>query len=68
MQGLMAGPYVSLAEGVSLPKGDREEFKKLLEQALAIDVDKKKSQRLVNIIAQRRAKALLDRIDELFPK
>ncbi len=65
----MAGPYVSLATGVSPSrKGDRAEFEKLLQQALAIDPEKKKSVRLVNLIQQRRAKALLDRIDELFPK
>jgi hypothetical protein len=67
-QGLMAGPYVSLAVGVSLGKGDRAEFERLLQQAVAIDPDKKKSVRLVNLIAQRRAKALLERIDELLPK
>jgi len=67
-QGLMAGPYVALAEGVAVPKADRAEFEKLLQQALAIDPEKKRSVRLVNLITQRRAKALLDRIDELFPK
>jgi hypothetical protein len=67
-QGLMAGPYVSLAQGVAYPKGDRAEFERLLQQALAIDPDKKRSVRLVNLIAQRHAKALLDRADELFPK
>lgn len=64
----MAAPYVSLAIGVAYPKGDRAEFEKLLNEALAIDIEKRKSVRLVNIIAQRRAKTLLDRIDDLFPK
>ena len=67
-QGLMAGPYVSLALGVSMAKGDRAEFERLLKQALAVDPEKKKSVRLINLITQKRAKALLDRIDELFPK
>jgi hypothetical protein len=67
-QGLMAGPYVSLAMGVAYPKGDRTECEHLLQQALAVDPEKKKSVRLINLIAQRHAKALLDRIDELFPK
>lgn len=67
-QGLMAGPYVSLAMGISYPNGDRAEFEKLLQQAVAIDPAKRKSERLVNLITQKRAKALLERIDELFPK
>jgi predicted anti-sigma-YlaC factor YlaD len=67
-QGTMAGPYVALAEGVTVPKGDRGEFEKLIQQALAVDPEKKKPVRLVNIIAQKRARALLDRVDELFPK
>ena len=66
--GEMAGPYVSLAMGVAYPKGDRAEFEKLLNAALAVDIEKRRSVRLVNIIAQRRARAFLDRIDELFPK
>ena len=67
-QGSMAGPYVSLATGVSLPGGHRAEFERLLQDALAIDPNKQRSDRLVNLITQRRAKALLDRVDELFPK
>ena len=67
-EGQLAGPYVSLATGVSLPKGDRAEFEKLLQQAVAVDPDKRKSDRLINLIAIRRAKALLARIDELLPK
>jgi hypothetical protein len=65
--GQMAGPYVSLAMGVAYPAGQRAEFEKLLQQALAVDPEQRKSDRLVNLIAQRRARALLDRIDELFP-
>ena len=67
-QGQLASPYVSLAMGVAYPKGDRAEFEKLMKDALAVDIQKRRSVRLVNIITQRRARALLDRIDELFPK
>jgi hypothetical protein len=49
-----------------MPAQNKTEFRMLLEQALAIDPDKDKSVRLANLIAQRRARALLDRIDELF--
>ena len=67
-QGQMAGPYFSLATGVAYPNGDRAEFEKLLNDALAIDPEKRRSVRLITIITQRRARAWLDRIDELFPK
>jgi hypothetical protein len=67
-QGLMAGPHVALAMGVVLPKGDRAEFESLLEKALAVDPEKRKSERLVNIITQRRARSLQARLDELFPR
>lgn len=66
--GLSAGPYVALAEGVAKPKEDRGEFERLLKQALEVDPNKDPSIRLLNLITQRRARALLDRIDELFPK
>jgi predicted anti-sigma-YlaC factor YlaD len=67
-QGAAPGPYVSLATGVALPAQDRAEFQKLLEQALAIDPEKDPSNRLVTLIGQRRARALLDQIDTLIPK
>jgi predicted anti-sigma-YlaC factor YlaD len=66
--GLAAGPYVSLATGVALPAGDRAEFESLLNQALAIDPEKDPSTRLVTLVQQRRARALLDQIETLFPK
>jgi predicted anti-sigma-YlaC factor YlaD len=66
--GLAAGPYVSLATGVAVPAGDRAEFESLLNQALAIDPEKDPSTRLVTLVQQRRARALLDQIETLFPK
>jgi len=38
----------------------------MLERALEIDPDKDERSRLMNLIAQRRARWLLGRIDELF--
>lgn len=67
-QGLMAGPHVALAMGVALPKGDRAEFEALIQKALDVDPEKRRSERLVNLITQKRAKALQARLDELFPK
>jgi predicted anti-sigma-YlaC factor YlaD len=64
--GASAGPYVSLAVGVSVPAQDSAEFRHLLEQALAVDPDAVPAMRLENLIAQRQARVLLDRIEEYF--
>jgi predicted anti-sigma-YlaC factor YlaD len=64
--GKMAGPLVALAETVSVHQQNRKEFQSLLEQALAIDVNAKPEWRLSNLIAQRRARWLLKRTDQLF--
>ena len=61
-----AGPYVSLATGVAIAEENREEFQQLLETAIAIDVDEAPENRLLNTITQRRARVLLDHIDDLF--
>jgi predicted anti-sigma-YlaC factor YlaD len=67
-KGLSPGPYVALATGVAVPAQDRAEFEKLLQTALAIDPEKDPSVRLVTLVQQRRARALLDHIDTLFTK
>jgi len=64
--GLLASPYISLAETVSVSKQDRAEFDSLLKRALAIDPDAKPQWRLTNIVMQRRARWLLSREDDLF--
>jgi predicted anti-sigma-YlaC factor YlaD len=61
-----AWPLVNYAEAVSVAKQDRQEFQKLLEQALAIDVNRIPELRLTNLIAQKRARWLLGRQDDLF--
>ena len=65
-EGLDAGPYVSLATGVAVAEEDRAGFRELLDAALAIDPDEETSNRLLNLIAQKRARSLLDHIDDLF--
>lgn len=65
-EGLDAGPYVALATGVAIAEENREEFRELLETAIAIDPDEEPSNRLLNLIAQKRARVLLDHIDDLF--
>ena len=67
-KGLLPGPYVSLAIGISVPTQDRAEFERLLQSALAIDPEKDPSNRLVTLLRQKRARVLLDRIDEKFSK
>jgi predicted anti-sigma-YlaC factor YlaD len=64
--GKSAGPYVSLAEAVSIQNQKRAEFISLLNQALAINVDERPEWRLANLIMQERARWLLSRVDELF--
>ena len=66
--GDLPGPYIGLAMGVSVPKQDRAEFEKLMNTALALDPEKDPSSRLLTILLQRRARALLDSGDTLFLK
>ena len=67
-EGPVAGPYVALALGVSVPAQNVEEFEKLLGTALAIDPKENPRTLLVTLVTQRRARALLDQIDTLFVK
>jgi hypothetical protein len=67
-KGLSPGPYVSLANGVAVPSQDRQEYERLLKEALAIDPEKDPSNRLVTLVFQRRARVLLERVDEKFSK
>jgi predicted anti-sigma-YlaC factor YlaD len=65
-KGLAASPYVSYAQAVSVPVQDYDTFKRCLEAALAIDVNADPAGRLVNIIAQRKARYLLKRASWYF--
>ena len=64
--GKRAGTYVSFAENACLPAQNAAEFKSTLEKALAVDPDADPDHRLANLVAQRRARWLLDHIHELF--
>ena len=64
--GLRAAPLVTYAEVVSVGTQNRKEFVQLLNEALKVDVDKAPDERLANILAERRARWLLGRADELF--
>lgn len=58
--------YVSYAESVSIRTQDAAEFRSLLAKALAINPDDHEEIRLPNLVAQRRAKRLMSRIEQLF--
>jgi predicted anti-sigma-YlaC factor YlaD len=64
-KGTSAGLYVAYAEAVALEAQDRAEFRTLLEKAIAIDPDEQPGDRLATAVAQRRARRLLNRIDDL---
>jgi len=65
-KGLSAGPYVAYASAISVPAQDYDTFKELLQKALAIDPDDDPSNRLVNIISQRKARFMLENAYEYF--
>jgi predicted anti-sigma-YlaC factor YlaD len=64
--GRRAAPLVALAETVAVQRQDREEFERLLDAALAVDLERGPEWRLANIIAQRRARWLKGRTEDLF--
>jgi predicted anti-sigma-YlaC factor YlaD len=65
-RGMRAGPYLALATSVSVKNQNAAEFRELLRKALAIDVNADLPDRLVNIINQRKARWLLDHLDDYF--
>jgi len=64
--GAKAGPYVALATSVCVGTQDAAEFSRLLDSALAIDVDANPGSRLANILTQRKARWLKANIDNYF--
>jgi len=64
--GHLAAPLVSLAEAVCVQTQNRAEFQSLLARALSINADAVPRWRLQNLLAQRRARWLQGRVDELF--
>jgi predicted anti-sigma-YlaC factor YlaD len=57
---------LSWAENISVSEQNRTEFIELLDKVLSFDVDSQPQNRLLNILAQRRARWLQGRVDELF--
>jgi predicted anti-sigma-YlaC factor YlaD len=64
--GKKLGVQLSFAETVLVQQQDRTAFEAELRRIVAFDVDSAPEHRLANIIAQRRARALLAHVDDLF--
>lgn len=65
--GKKLSPLVTLAENVPVRSQDRKEFLDLLDRALAFDARNEAPEyRLANLVAQRKARRLKGRVDELF--
>jgi predicted anti-sigma-YlaC factor YlaD len=64
--GQLVGPHLSLAEAVSIPTENREEFLRLMAAALAVDVHALPEVRLANVVLQHRARWLKARVDDYF--
>jgi predicted anti-sigma-YlaC factor YlaD len=65
-KGQKLGPKVALAEGVLVQAQDRAQFTKVLDEVLHADAEAVPRYRLANVLAQRRARALLAHADDLF--
>jgi len=65
-EGAKAGPHVSLATATALRAQDKAAFVALLNKALAVELTDYPEHRLANDYAQRKARYLLDHLDDLF--
>ncbi len=64
--GQSAFAYVTMASGMTVTPANRATFEQYLKSALAIDVNREPALRLVNLIAQKRARYLLARTSRRF--
>ncbi|MDZ7793006.1 MAG: TRAP transporter TatT component family protein [Spirochaetia bacterium] len=60
------GPYVALAGSIAVKNQDAQEYRRLLEKALSIEVDKYPEMRLENTILQEKARWMLEHIEDKF--
>jgi len=65
-EGLSPSPYVALASTVSVANQDVDEFRLLLDQAIAIDADADPDNRLQILLSQDKARWLLAHIEDYF--
>ena len=61
-----AGAHVGYAEMIAVARQDQAAFRRALEAALAVDPDAAPERRLTNVLAQRKARRLLEQVDLLF--
>lgn len=59
-------PFLALATTVSVKQQQVREFRELLNQALEIDPDADPDNRLITVLNQRRARWLLDHVEDFF--
>ena len=64
-RGGTASGHLAYAEAVSVPQQNRTEFNELVGRTLSLDPDRDPARRLVNLLAQRRARWLSEHADEL---
>ncbi len=64
-KGANASTYLALATSVAVNNQDKREFLSLLEQALNVDIEKSPSTKTLNIISQRKAKWLVEHVDDI---
>ena len=61
-----AALYVAYAEAIAIPDQNAPLFREMMTKALAVDIEADPDNRLRNVLAQRRARWQLDRIEDLF--
>lgn len=64
--GMKGSVYLALATSVSVAAQDLKEFRELCEKVLALDVKAAPDWKLLNVLAQKKAKHLLDDVGEFF--
>ncbi len=64
--GHQVSPFVTYAEAVSIPTGNREEFNRMIDQVFKVDLDAAPAYRLANELFRRRALWLREHSDEFF--
>ncbi|MBQ9626739.1 MAG: TRAP transporter TatT component family protein [Treponema sp.] len=64
--GKAPGVYITYAQSVLKPSGDRDGFIECLNKALAINPDDDPSNRLMCVLNQQKAQYLLDHVDDYF--
>lgn len=64
--GVNAGANIAVATGMAIADQDHELFKQLLEEILSVNPEDTPENRLLVVINQRKAKYLLDNIEEFF--